>query len=366
MILIPGLASPRAVWDGVVPELAKTHRVHVVQVNGFAGDDPRANTRAGVIDGVVADIDAYIAKAKLKAPAVVGHSMGGLVGLMLAKAHPGDVSRLMIVDSLPYIGEMFLPGATVAMVEPQAKTMRDRIVASYGKPADAAAAEATANSLAATTDARAKVKDWAMAADPRVVGAGDVRGHDDRPAPRYRRDRAADHRSSTRAPGDDAVPRRLSARRRASPMCRCGCGAFRDARPAGGLRRGADGVSRQIALVREVFRLTTPRAPRSNGGAGGQVMDDTQDVASAFAFTGDWRDYAPIAFTNLLLTIVTLGFYSFWARRADAALPVEPHALHRRSARMDRHRARAVHRLRHRWCSASSCRSARSSSSRRR
>lgn len=35
--------------------------------------------------------------------------------------------------------------------------------------------------------------------------------------------------------------------------------------------------------------------------------------ASAFRFEGRWRDYAPIAFTNLLLTIVTLGVYRFWA-----------------------------------------------------
>lgn len=34
---------------------------------------------------------------------------------------------------------------------------------------------------------------------------------------------------------------------------------------------------------------------------------------SAFRFTGNWRDYAPIAFTNLLLLIVTLGAYRFWA-----------------------------------------------------
>lgn len=42
-------------------------------------------------------------------------------------------------------------------------------------------------------------------------------------------------------------------------------------------------------------------------------MDDTEQSGSAFAFDGTWRDYAPIAFTNLLLTIVTLGFYRFWA-----------------------------------------------------
>jgi pimeloyl-ACP methyl ester carboxylesterase len=42
-VLIPGLASPRAVWDGIAPELARTHRVILVQVNGFGGDDRGAN-----------------------------------------------------------------------------------------------------------------------------------------------------------------------------------------------------------------------------------------------------------------------------------------------------------------------------------
>lgn len=41
----------------------------------------------------------------------------------------------------------------------------------------------------------------------------------------------------------------------------------------------------------------------------GTVTEDD----SAFAFEGNWREYAPIAFTNLLLTIVTLGIYRFWA-----------------------------------------------------
>lgn len=39
-----------------------------------------------------------------------------------------------------------------------------------------------------------------------------------------------------------------------------------------------------------------------------------QHERGAFEFTGSWREYAPIAFTNLLLTIVTLGVYTFWAR----------------------------------------------------
>lgn len=43
-------------------------------------------------------------------------------------------------------------------------------------------------------------------------------------------------------------------------------------------------------------------------------MNQQTDAAeSAFEFEGTWQEFAPIAFTNLLLTIVTLGIYRFWA-----------------------------------------------------
>jgi pimeloyl-ACP methyl ester carboxylesterase len=167
VILIPGLSSPRAVWDGVVPELAKTHRVILVQVNGFAGDDAGANLKPGVLDGIVGDLHTYIAKHKLQGAAVVGHSMGGLVGLMLAKAQPGDVGKLMIVDSLPWYGMLFGPGATVDTVKPQAAAMRDRFTASYGKP-NPAANQAMAARFALRPDAQAKVAGWMGQTDTRV------------------------------------------------------------------------------------------------------------------------------------------------------------------------------------------------------
>lgn len=170
VILIPGLSSPRAVWDEVVPDLAKRHRVYLVQVNGFGGDDPRGNLTPGVIDGLVAELHAFIVEHKLQGAPVIGHSMGGLAGLMLAKAHPGDVGKLMVVDALPYIGEIFVPGATVAMLEPRAAQMRDQMIAGHGKPADKAAMDATAAQLALKPESRAKVSAWAAAADPRVTG----------------------------------------------------------------------------------------------------------------------------------------------------------------------------------------------------
>jgi uncharacterized membrane protein YjgN (DUF898 family) len=46
-------------------------------------------------------------------------------------------------------------------------------------------------------------------------------------------------------------------------------------------------------------------------------MEEQATDARAFAFEGNWREFAPIAFTNLLLTLVTLGIYSFWARTRE-------------------------------------------------
>jgi len=171
VILIPGLSSPRTVWDGVAPGLAKNHRVYVVQVNGFAGDAPGANLSPGILDGIVEDLHTLIAREKITGTAIVGHSMGGLVALKLAEKHRADPGRIMIVDALPFIGTLFSPAATVAMVEPQARAMRDAQVASYGKPVSDAAAQAIADRLALKPVARALVSSWAEAADPRVSGA---------------------------------------------------------------------------------------------------------------------------------------------------------------------------------------------------
>jgi uncharacterized membrane protein YjgN (DUF898 family) len=38
---------------------------------------------------------------------------------------------------------------------------------------------------------------------------------------------------------------------------------------------------------------------------------------SAFRFEGTWREFAPIAFTNLLLMLATLGIYRFWAKARE-------------------------------------------------
>ncbi len=127
VILIPGLASSGAVWDATVKQLSATHRVHVVQVAGFAGAPVAGNAEGPVVEPLVEAIDGYIASAKLTSPAVIGHSMGGFTGLLLAQRHPEHIGRLLIVDSLPFFATLMSPTATVEAVRPQAAAMRDAI-----------------------------------------------------------------------------------------------------------------------------------------------------------------------------------------------------------------------------------------------
>ena len=169
VVLIPGLSSPRATWDGVAPRIARDHRVILVQVNGFGGTAPGANLQPGLLDGVVADLNGYLTAQKLTKVDVIGHSMGGLLALMMAKAHPDRVGKLMIVDSLPFYGALFAPNATVEQIRPQAVAMRD-MMAKMGddKAAQAANAERVAAQMTVTPAAHAKVIAWMATADPRV------------------------------------------------------------------------------------------------------------------------------------------------------------------------------------------------------
>jgi pimeloyl-ACP methyl ester carboxylesterase len=110
VLLIPGLTGSREVWAGVADTLDGRYRLHLVQVDGFAGAAPAANSDGPVSAPVAEELARYIQEAGLKRPAVIGHSMGGSIGIMLAARHPDLVGRLMIVDMVPFMGGMF--GAT--------------------------------------------------------------------------------------------------------------------------------------------------------------------------------------------------------------------------------------------------------------
>jgi len=167
VILIPGLASSREVYAAEAKLLVPKYRLHLIQIAGFAGQPAGPNASGPILGPVVEELHNYIVVNHLEHSPVIGHSMGGLLALMLADAHPGDVSKLLIVDTLPFYGLVFDPGATVEALHGQAQAMHDALIA---MPADQFAATQPTFSarLVASVEGQKAVSASSLASDRTV------------------------------------------------------------------------------------------------------------------------------------------------------------------------------------------------------
>ncbi|SNS27477.1 Pimeloyl-ACP methyl ester carboxylesterase [Granulicella rosea] len=170
VILIPGLGSGRDDFAAEAALLAPSYRLHLVQLAGFAGEPSGPNATGPILAPVVEQLHQYIVDNHLQHPAIIGHSLGGLLTLMLAQRYPGDAGRLLIVDSLPFYGLVFSPQATVELVAPQAKIMGDTLL---GMPDDqyAATQPLMASRLVKSPEGAKKVVADTLASDRKVVVA---------------------------------------------------------------------------------------------------------------------------------------------------------------------------------------------------
>ncbi len=121
VLLIPGLASTAEVWRGVADRLAGKRRLHLVSVRGFGDLPAGANASGAVMAAVAAEVRRYITEQRLERPAIIGHSMGGQLGLRVAADAGARVGRVMVVDSSPFFPALISPQATVGDIEPIAQ-----------------------------------------------------------------------------------------------------------------------------------------------------------------------------------------------------------------------------------------------------
>ena len=167
VVLIPGLATPGDVWDATVTQLAPSHRVHVARVAGFGGVDAGINKDEGdILPALVTEMAQYV--AGLKRPAVIGHSLGGLIALEVAAQKPDAIGRVLVVDALPFFALTMSPDATVDTVKQMATMIRNQVMAQTDAQYSARA-PMTAARLAKSASARASVAKWAAASDRTVV-----------------------------------------------------------------------------------------------------------------------------------------------------------------------------------------------------
>ena len=96
ILLLHGLTDAGSSWQAVAHVLARSHDVVMPDQRGHGQSS--APEIGYSIDDFVHDAAQLITALNIAPAAIVGHSLGGLVGLYLAATHPFLVSRLVLED----------------------------------------------------------------------------------------------------------------------------------------------------------------------------------------------------------------------------------------------------------------------------
>ncbi|MFZ1996811.1 MAG: lysophospholipase [Solirubrobacteraceae bacterium] len=128
IVLVHGLGEHSGRYDHVVQRLVgEGYAVYTVDHRGHGrSDGPRAFIED--MDNVVADIDALVDRAGAAQPGVpvfmLGHSMGGLIGLRYALAHQERLAGLILSAALAQLDAVPKPlelvGRTLSVIAPRA------------------------------------------------------------------------------------------------------------------------------------------------------------------------------------------------------------------------------------------------------
>ena len=96
LLLIHGVGLNAEAWGPQIEALSDTHRVIALDMPGHGGSALTGGELAAYVAQAVTLLDAL----GIPSANVVGHSMGGLVAIGLALAHPGRVLRLGVLNSV--------------------------------------------------------------------------------------------------------------------------------------------------------------------------------------------------------------------------------------------------------------------------
>lgn len=97
VIIVPGITSPAVTWGFVGERFGAAFDTYILDVRG------RGLSEAGAaldysLDAQAADVLAFAEALGLERYSVVGHSMGGRIGVRAGRGKPAGLSRLVLVD----------------------------------------------------------------------------------------------------------------------------------------------------------------------------------------------------------------------------------------------------------------------------
>ncbi|MEP7126974.1 MAG: alpha/beta fold hydrolase [Byssovorax sp.] len=103
LILLHGRGNAATTWFQMLPALAKSHRVLAVDLPGFGQSQARIFRGGGFEAGLAFFTDAiehWIVAEHHQGAAIVGHSLGGLVAIELARRGHARPSKLVLIGAM--------------------------------------------------------------------------------------------------------------------------------------------------------------------------------------------------------------------------------------------------------------------------
>ena len=182
VVLIPGLGSPPAVYDDIVSRYQDKYRFHMVHVAGYAGL-PSSQSSGSVFECAANGIVKYMKSNRLQNATLIGHSMGGELSMAINARNDGLVSKIMVIDALPFFSLLFGPTMTPEMVKPRTEAFTKMTMAQSNDEFKAAQVIAIAR-LVKSESRRAEILGWSMTSSRYAVakGAEDLMTMDLRPS----------------------------------------------------------------------------------------------------------------------------------------------------------------------------------------
>jgi pimeloyl-ACP methyl ester carboxylesterase len=96
LVLVHDLGMSRTIWMPMARRLLSTHRVVMVDLPGH-GESPTPGSLT--LESAAAALERVLAREKSESTVVVGHGLGGMLGLMVAREHPERMRGLVLVSA---------------------------------------------------------------------------------------------------------------------------------------------------------------------------------------------------------------------------------------------------------------------------
>jgi len=160
VLLLPGFSCTGQVWDTTVAKLSKEYECHIFTFAGF-GDVPAIEKPW--LPKIKDDIVKYVSEKNLENATIIGHSLGGALGLWLASDENSSYSKLIVVDALPCTGALMMPNfksENMVYESPWNKQMLEMDDAAFDAMATQMSSGMTLN-----TEKQKQIKDWILKSD---------------------------------------------------------------------------------------------------------------------------------------------------------------------------------------------------------